>query len=81
MSRVKYTGYEYVSKLTYEGLEIGDTWLWLINMDKLQNKFNKPNPLPIIKRVMGSGLVEVFAFPIVVQCLKLVLDYIIHYNL
>lgn len=80
MARVKYTGYKYVSGLTYEGPEIGDTWLGPVNLDELQKKFNKPNPPPIIERVVGSGLIEAAAFSIPVQCPKLVLECIKHYN-
>lgn len=80
MAKVKYVSYEYVSSLTYEGPEIGDTWLGLVNLDELRKKFNQPNPPPIIERVRGSGLIEATTFPIAVHSLELVLECIRHYN-
>lgn len=80
IARYKCQDYEYILELTCDIPKIGETKLRQVNMNEFREKFNVPNPPPITQKVVHSGLVEVVAFPIAVQCPKLVLECIKHYD-
>lgn len=78
--KYKYQGYEYVLDLTKKMLEIGDTKLGHIILDEFWERINKLNPPPITQRIIENKLLEATAFLVVVQCPKLAIECIKHYD-
>ena len=77
----RFVGFDGLNGIKSTLQNLTDTSLHFFDMQDFQKRLKSKPIHPITERLQGSGLVEAIGFPMAVQAIELIYEYINHYNL